>query len=351
MRKVAIFSGHRAEWSHLEHVCAAIPDRQLIVTSTLLTQVEEGIADVDHIVHAAPTRTLLETVESMAGVQREVARVLSATRPDVLLVYGDRCETAAAAFAGCALGVPVAHIEGGDETYGGCADDNLRHAITKLASLHFATNAESAIRIVNMGEEAWRVHEVGLPVLDGAVTDADEVRRKYGLHGGPLAVFCMHPVGGIDRSYEVLAAILRMVSFIGLQVVTIAPNGDAGSAPYNWTLPTLSNIPRADYHGLLAIADCVVGNSSAGIKEAPAFGCPCVNIGDRQKGRLRGANVIDLGHDADAIYAAIRKCVTDLPWRAAVRRAASPYGGRGASAKIATVLGYADLVSRKKVAA
>jgi UDP-N-acetylglucosamine 2-epimerase (non-hydrolysing)/GDP/UDP-N,N'-diacetylbacillosamine 2-epimerase (hydrolysing) len=213
-----------------------------------------------------------------------------------------------------------------------------------------------------MGEEAWRVHDVGLPVLDGKATTPDELREKYGLWPGrPVAVFCMHPVGGIGRAYEACDAVDMASTDLGLQVVAIAPNGDAGADNIEQEFARISsgyrnihmhgNIPRADYHGLLQIADCVIGNSSAGIKEAPAFGCPCVNIGDRQKGRLRGANVIDVGHDADEIYAAIVRCVTDMPWRAAVRRAPSPYGGAGASRRIATVLGYADLTRRKKVTA
>jgi UDP-hydrolysing UDP-N-acetyl-D-glucosamine 2-epimerase len=350
---IAVFAGHRADWSHLEHVCTAIPDRQLIVTDALLNSITEGIADVHCIVTVPPTRTLLETVESMGAIQGQVARILSRHRPRALLLYGDRSETAAAAIAGSTLGLPVAHIEGGDETYGGCPDDNFRHAITKLASLHFATNSESAIRIVNMGEEAWRVHEVGLPVLD--CKPADDVRERYGV-AAPI-LYCEHPVGGVSHMVESMAALGRLHDE-GYDVIAIRPNGDAGSdlgalnrlRQYHSRVQVFGNIPTADYHGLLSVALCVVGNSSAGIKEAPAFGCPCINVGERQKGRLRGANVVDVPHDSEAIYAAIKRC-DDLEWRGKLRRSASPYGRGGASKKIAEVLRHADFSKRKKVAA
>ena len=206
--------------------------------------------------------------------------------PDFVLVYGDRGEALAAGLAAARLGIPLAHVEGGDWTEGGVLDDNTRHALTKVACLHFATTEHAAAQIIAMGEEPWRVKVCGLPILDfiaaGDFTPVDEVRAKYGLGDGAFTLVCHHPVPGEE---PLLAPPPGVAAFV------IRANGDAGSAAVNdalANLPGASNVPRADFHGLMNACALMVGNSSSFVKEAPAFGKPVVMVGDRQKGRYPG---------------------------------------------------------------
>jgi len=290
----------------------------------------------------------------------------------MLVVYADRFEGFAAIIAGTQMNVPTAHVEGGDLTEGGALDDSVRHAMTKLAHLHFTTNAQATNRILAMGEEPWRVHTVGFPAIDlieeGRFASPAELRDAYGIDPSkPLIVFTQHSVTTeFDRAAEQIRpslTALKRLAADGVQIIATYPNNDAGGRRIIAELERFAgegvanlqlrrSLGRYNYHGLLALARnetarvACVGNSSSGIKETPAFACPTVNIGSRQDGRLRAENVIDATYDADAIYGAVRRCLDDAAFRAQCRAAPNPYWMGNAGRKIADVLSTVSLDGR-----
>ncbi|MCC6992039.1 MAG: UDP-N-acetylglucosamine 2-epimerase, partial [Acidobacteria bacterium] len=231
------------------------------------------------------------------------------------------------------------------------------------------TNEQATNRILGMGEEAWRVHTVGFPAIDliseGRFAKADEVVSRLGLDlARPVVLFTQHSV---TTEFEQAAAqvkpslaALRRLAAEGVQVVLTYPNNDAGGRAIIKEIDALAatrpagiqvhrSLGRHLYHGVLALARdgavrvACVGNSSSGIKETPAFGCPTVNIGSRQDGRLRGENVIDAGYDEAVLHGAITRCLHDEAFRATSRHTPNPYYMGDAGKKIAAVLASVPL--------
>jgi GDP/UDP-N,N'-diacetylbacillosamine 2-epimerase (hydrolysing) len=305
----------------------------------------------------SPAGTAAATGRAMAGL----ADAYGGLGVDVVLVVGDRVEAFAAAAAAHVAGLCVAHVHGGDRAPG-VVDDSLRHAVTKLAHLHFPATAASAARIRRLGEEAWRVHRVGSPGLDGIVADAAsraEVEAAVGrivTPGFPLVV--LHPSGGTERQErENARAVLDAVddSEFPWAPVVVYPNNDPGAggivrcyeARRAWKggpATFVRNLGRGAYLGLLRDAGVLVGNSSSGIIEAASFGTPVVDVGDRQKGRERGENVRHVPCDRRATAAALR----------GVRNGGDPirhprknvYGAGRAGPRIADVLARATIDER-----
>jgi UDP-N-acetylglucosamine 2-epimerase (non-hydrolysing)/GDP/UDP-N,N'-diacetylbacillosamine 2-epimerase (hydrolysing) len=281
-----------------------------------------------------------------------------------MLVYADRFEGFAAVIAATQMNIPTAHVEGGDVTEGGALDDSVRHAMTKLSHLHFTSNEQSTNRILAMGEEHWRVKTVGLPVID-LIEEKNyalnaEITEKLNLDlSKPIVLFTQHSVStqfqqaGFQIEHS-LDAIQRLASD-GIQVVLTFPNNDAGGQEIVKKLNDFKskNIPNTQirqslgrylYHGILALARdqririACVGNSSSGLKETPAFGCPTVNIGSRQNGRLRGTNVLESNYSSDEIYFTVRQALFDNEFRNQCQIGINPYWRGGAGPKIAEVL-------------
>ncbi len=377
-RTIAVFTGNRAEYGLQYPILRAIAaspllDYRLIVSGAhldadfgrTLAEIEadgfkvHGEAKID-----MQADTLFATAQAIGSCITSVSRILADMRPDALVVYADRFEGFGAVIAGTQTNVPTAHIEGGDLTEGGALDDSVRHAMTKLSHLHFTTNQQATNRILAMGEEPWRVHTVGFPAIDliqdGLYATSGELTARYGLDPHrPVVLFTQHSVTTeFDASQEQVAPSLRALKRLaaeGVQVIVTYPNNDAGGRRIIALLEALAaeqvpniqvhrSLGRHNYHGVLALAldpqgrAVCMGNSSSGIKESPAFGCPTVNIGSRQDGRLRGENVLDVGYDEDAIYAAARRCIDDDAWRATCAASPNPYGVGDAGKKIARVL-------------
>ncbi|MDA1131861.1 MAG: UDP-N-acetylglucosamine 2-epimerase [Proteobacteria bacterium] len=381
-RTVAVFTGNRAEYGLQLPILRAIhahPDLEyrLVVSGAHLdpdfgrTRAEieaDGITIHEEVEIRMDESVPYATPQAIGTGVVAVARALVRLAPDLFVVYADRFEGFAAVIAATQMSIPTAHVEGGDRTEGGALDDSVRHAMTKLAHLHFTTNEEATRRIVAMGEEPWRVHTVGFPAIDliaaGNFTPADEVLARYGLDPArPLVVFTQHSVTtefaqAAEQTAPALAALAELAND-GVQVMLTYPNNDAGGRRIIAALEAFAadappgvqlhrSLGRANYHGLLALARTGIavvcaGNSSSGIKETPAFGCPTVNIGSRQQGRLRAANVLDAGYDAAEIAAAIRAGLTDAAFRAAAATCENPYGTGDAGAKIAEVLATVPL--------
>lgn len=292
------------------------------------------------------------------------AEALTRTRPDVLVVLGDRFEMLGAALAALPLAVPVAHLHGGEVTEG-VIDEQVRHALTKISHLHFAATEEYKRRIVQMGEEPWRVHACGAPGLDRFRTlrylSRAELGERLGLVlRGPTLLVTFHPVtldlGAVEGHVdELLAALEGLLEETGGDVVLTYPGADAGS---HRVIERVSRFaegrPRARlvqslgddvYASLLREADAMVGNSSSGVIEAASFALPAVNIGDRQRGRLRARNVIDVGHGRAEIAAGIRKALTP-EFRRSLAGLTNPYGAGHAAPRIASVLAEVELGPR-----
>jgi UDP-hydrolysing UDP-N-acetyl-D-glucosamine 2-epimerase len=378
VRTVAVFTGNRAEYGLQYPILKAIQSHQqldyrLIVSGAhlepdfgrTLDEIRNDGFRIDAevgIESGADNR--LATPRAIGSGVIAISAALEALNPDLLIVYADRFEGFAAVIAGTQMNIPTAHVEGGDLTEGGALDDSVRHAMTKLAHLHFTTNEQATRRVLAMGEEPWRVHTVGLPVIDlidqGNFASHAEVSEKLSLDlRRPIVLFTQHPVttelelAGAQVNPSLVA--LRDVARRGVQVIVTYPNNDAGARAIvdrinelaEEALPGVQihqSLGRYLYHGILALAreaGCRVacaGNSSSGIKETPAFGCPTVNIGSRQTGRLRGSNVIDTGYDREEIVAALDRCLFDDQFRGACRDGVNPYHSGLAGEKIATVL-------------
>jgi UDP-hydrolysing UDP-N-acetyl-D-glucosamine 2-epimerase len=282
-----------------------------------------------------------------------LADAFARLRPELVVVLGDRYELLAVGAAATIFRLPIAHLNGG-ETTEGAIDEAVRHAVTKLSHLHLVAARPQARRVAALGEERWRIRVVGAPGLDHLtrtkLPPAAEVLRDVGLPADdrPLFLVTQHPVTlrrGASRAEA--RALARAISSFDARVLVTASNADpeyraiaAELRAISARRPTIRfapNLGTAAYWSLLRAADAVIGNSSSGLLEAPSFGTPVVNVGDRQRGRLRAANVIDVGPTAVAIRAGITRALTPA-FRRAARRARNPYGGPGASDRITRIL-------------
>lgn len=372
-RKIGVFTGNRAEYGLLVPVLRALRDTPDLELQLIVGQA--GFYDEGKEFAVAATVPIAQADETPASTPRAIGEgilgltdALVAEAPDLFVVYGDRFESFAAMIAATQMGLPTAHFEGGDLTQGGTLDDVVRHAMTKLAHIHLATNPASATRIVQMGEEAWRIHDVGFPTLDlireGDFVSADEAAAELGLDKGrPLIIFTQHPVttsadSAGDEIAVCLASLERARSELGAQIVLTYPNSDLGSeaiisALEEWSagrenVVLRKRLGRRLYHGVLNLCGRItngvcVGNSSSGVKETGAFACPAINIGPRQSGRLAGDNVANVPVDADRIYSEIRRALVDGGYRRAVAEARNPYGSGDTGAKVTRVLREIDL--------
>ncbi|MGE4552512.1 MAG: UDP-N-acetylglucosamine 2-epimerase [Desulfovibrionaceae bacterium] len=370
-RHICFFSGKRGGFNHLIPVIEAVRAEPDMDASIIVADMHLAGAfghTVDEVRRYLPPDRVHE-VETLMGSDSKVARVkslgvgilgqadlLHRLAPDFLVVLGDRLEILAPVLTALQLNIPVAHLFGGDLTQGG-VDEVVRHAVTKMAALHFAATEQSAERIRRMGEEPWRVHAVGSPALDlirqGRYTPADEVRRKFSLDPDrPVVLLLQHSVTWqVDRAGAQIQATLDALDTSNrddIQVVAVQPCSDPGYSEVVRALEAAAasrprfqlhkNIDGPDFWGLMALAAVLVGNSSAGPLETASFHLPCINIGIRQQDRLRADNVLDVDHDAAAIAAALDTALADDAFLARVRACVSPYGDGRAAGRILDVL-------------
>lgn len=382
-RTIAVFTGNRAEYGLQYPILRAIDrhpdlDCRLLVSgahldpnfgSTLDEIRADGFRIDAEVTIEMDAATLYATAQAIGSGILSISRVLNDLKPDMMVVYADRFEGLAAVIAASQMNIPTAHIEGGDLTEGGALDDSVRHAMTKLSHLHFTTNQQATNRILGMGEESWRVRTVGFPAIDliseGRFASKAEIVEKLGLDlSRPVMLFTQHSVSTeFDQAAAQLAPSLEAIEKLaaeGVQAILTYPNNDAGGQAIIEKLEAFGarcipgtqirrSLGRHLYHGVLALARdqslrvACVGNSSSGLKETPAFGCPTVNIGSRQEGRLRGENVVDAGYDANTIEMAMKKCLFDAAFRLVCRNAENPYWLGDAGPKIADVLSTVSL--------
>ncbi len=285
------------------------------------------------------------------GVQ-EFTSAYRHTQPDVVLLLGDRYEMMSAATAALPSRIPIAHIHGGELTFG-AIDDAIRHAITKLSHIHFAATTEYARRIRQMGEETWRVHVTGSPAIDSIrsfepMTQA-ELENEFALDLSRTLLLTYHPVTleDEDNDRESLSNLLTAVSESGHSLLFTYPNADPHNSEiiqrvkeFVATRPNarfVTNLGHRKYHSVQRYVAAMVGNSSSGIIEAATFHLPVVNIGTRQEGRIRGAHVIDVSSSKDAIAKGIATAVNPN-FRRSIAHIENPYGNGRAAERIVSLL-------------
>lgn len=296
--------------------------------------------------------------QNIAAMLAGFTAALAREKPDLVLLLGDRGEMLAGAIAAIHLGIPVAHVHGGERS--GSIDEPVRHAISKLAHLHFTSTQAARERLVRMGERADRVWVTGAPGLDDIATLAIHERRALCAEAGldpqrKVALGVFHPVvNDLASPAAQLTALMRAARSQGCQVLVLEPNSDAGAGDIREALAGFradadvsirTHLPRDRFISWMAQCDVMIGNSSSGVIEAASFGTPVVNVGPRQNLREAGANVVTVGADEAAIAAAIGAALR-LP-RASV---ANIYGDGRAGERIvehlATVSLGADLLAK-----
>ena len=291
--------------------------------------------------------------EALGRMTAGLAAYFESSPPDVVLFLGDRYELLAAAGAGILMGIPLGHFSGGEVTEG-VIDDSIRHAVSKLSHLHFVANEVYASRLRQMGEEPWRITVCGGPGLENfrrlALLDRDALSRELGLDlAHPTAVVAFHsPTLALETLDDQIAALIEALRAAqtrhGLQYVMTAPGADPGGEKIAAALAAfvdgndkaryVQNLGQRRYLSLLNHAALMIGNSSSALSEAPTARLPAVNIGDRQKGRLRGENVFDVGESAEDIVSGIESALRFDR----TKPCHNPYGGGDTSAKARTFL-------------
>lgn len=364
-RRIAIVTTSRADLSPLLPVMRAVDAHPGLALEVLATGMHlaqghrESLADLDAAGFGPAAR--IETIEgdTPADVGNAIARGVEGftsrfaeAAPDILLVLGDRFDMFPAAIAAVPFRIPLAHIHGGEVTEG-AFDDRFRHAVSKMAHLHFVAATEFADRLARMGEEPWRITVCGAPGVDG-LADAPDIGRdgieaRAGLPADePFTLVTLHPETLSDLSPDTqISTFLRAAADAPGWLLITAPNADPGGALFRARIEAfcgerpqtlfMENAGPTLYPSLIRHAAAVVGNSSSGIIEAGHFGRPVVNIGERQAGRPAGANVVTVPWDTDAIADAWRAALGDEAAECAAG-AQSPYGNGHAGARIAEIL-------------
>jgi len=365
MKKIAYFSTSRSDYGPsywLLHELARSNDLDLLLVlagshfdprqGRSVDEVErDGLPVARTIPAYANGDDALSYATAAAQLLTGAAAFLTETSPDVAVLYGDRLELLPIATAAVATRTPIAHVCGGDVTFG-ALDEQVRHAATKMAHLHFPSNATAARRLLHMGEEPWRVHCVGDPALDaflhGSFPDRSQLARELEFEPDQRTLLLtLHPETTTESSDDLLNAVTAMMTRHDGWIIVTGPAPDPGSARIREAMLDLAarrprtiyreHLGAARYRGLMRLVGAVVGNSSSGLIEAGAVPVPAVNSGRRQEGRERSRNVIDCAADAGDIVAAVERAL-DTEFRASLAGMVNAYGDGHSAARIVAAL-------------
>jgi UDP-hydrolysing UDP-N-acetyl-D-glucosamine 2-epimerase len=379
-RKICVVVNSRANYGRIKSVLTAVQarsdlDLQLILGASALLYRFGNVRQIIEQDGFTPTATVYTIVEGETPTTMakstglailELATLFENLKPDIVLTVADRFETMATAVAASYMNIPLAHTQGGEVT--GSIDESVRHAVTKLAHLHFPATELAAENVVRMGEDPATVFCTGCPSIDiVAALDLslprDIFKRYLGVgseidQSRPYVVVLQHPVTTeYGRGLEQINETLKAISAVGMQTVWLWPNVDAGSDDISKGLrmyrekhnpPNLHfyrNFAVEDYARLIDNAACLVGNSSSALREGAFLGVPAVNIGTRQQGREHGPNAMFVDYRADAIEGAIRKQVSHGKYERSTL-----FGDGSAGKRIADVLATAELRIQKRLA-
>ncbi|HET7604085.1 MAG TPA: UDP-N-acetylglucosamine 2-epimerase [Gemmatimonadales bacterium] len=329
-RKVLFLTGTRADFGKLKPLILGVqhaPGFESRVFATGLHMLERYGSTVYEI-EKAGCHPVYPFINQDGAVSSQMDLVLANTvtglghyvrefRPDLMIVHGDRVEALAGAIVGALNNIVVGHVEGGEVS--GTIDEVLRHAVTKLSHVHFVANDEARARLIQMGEQAGSIFVIGSPDIDVMLGDTlpalSQVQAKYHICFERYVILMYHPVTTElptlrGRTREVLAGLQAS----GRNVVALFPNNDSGSEQILAELEPWSRqahvrlLPSMRFEYFLTLlrhAEAIVGNSSAGIREAPVYGVPTVNVGSRQRNRFHGPSIVNVPDDAHAIARAL----------------------------------------------
>lgn len=367
MRKICVVTGTRAEYGLLYWLMKDIQsdsdlELQVIVTGMHLApefgltykEIEKEFFINKKIEMLLSSDTAVGISKSMGLAQISFAEAYEELRPDIIVVLGDRFEILSAATAAMISRIPIAHIHGG-ETTEGAFDEAIRHSITKMSHLHFVATEIYRRRVIQLGEDPEKVFNFGAPGLDGIrnleLLAKDTLEKDIGFKlGRKNLLVTFHPVTlENNTAQEQFRQLLCALDGLGdTHVIFTKANADTGGKMINTMIDeyvtanpdkaaAFASLGQLRYLSSLQYVDAVVGNSSSGLIEAPSFRIGTINIGDRQKGRIRAASVIDCEPEANAISAAIRQLYA-AEFQQRLSSIKNPYGEGGASRKIADVL-------------
>ena len=286
-------------------------------------------------------------VRGISNVLREITQELTEAKPDIVLTGFDIGANFATTIAAAHMNLPVAHIQGGEIT--GSIDESLRHAMSKFAHIHFPATLEAKERLIKMGENPKLIFVVGCPSLDALLhapqIPTAQLEKRFRVDfSQPVALLIQHPVTTENTdSLSQIKHTLQALAQVKTQVIAILPNNDAGFKNIFKTIPDskLNWFPSIDidsFANLYRHISTIVGNSSSGIHEAASFGVPTVNVGNRQQGRLKPANVIDTTYQTKQIAVAVQRAIYDSQFRQLASKVVNPYGDGRTAPKIVKVL-------------
>lgn len=367
MRKVLVVTGTRSEYGLLYWTMKEIEkdeslQLQLVVTGNhlvkeygytidLIKKDEFKIDDeIDMIVSSERKSSI---VKSMGLEMIQIAQCFDRLKPDILLILGDRYETFVAATCAMMMNIPIAHMNGGESTEG-AIDEQIRHAITKISHIHFPGAEYYKEIIIKMGEEPWRVFNVGQAGIENVkkikLLEKCELKKELNISfDKPIFLITYHPVTlDIENVEEQINTLLESLKEFDAEYIFTYPNADFGSkiiigkvndfVKKNKYANIYHSLGQKRYLSLLKYSSVMIGNSSSGIIESPIFKVPVVNIGERQKGRLRNNNIIDVGYSKEEIISAINKALFDKNFKETLNSVENIYGDGTVSRKIVNVL-------------
>ena len=363
-KRIAYVSGTRADFGLMIPILKAIEKSKLLSIKLYVTgehlmpelgmtinNVKKYFSKVIVIDAVSKQNDKIGTAKFNADFFKKMIEELNISRPDLMLVLGDRQEMLMVSVACLYLGIPIAHIHGGERT--GTVDGVARHTITKIASIHFPATKDAALRIKKMGEEDWRINIVGAPALDTILNNKlpsrKELADKFGINPKENFILILeHPVSeDIENAGRQMEVIIEAVKRFNIPTVIIYPHADAGGKKIIEVIEKEKSnrlfkiFPSLEYKTFLALereASVWVGNSSAALIESSSFKTPVVNIGNRQTGRQRGNNVLDVSYDRDEIYKAINKSLNDKKYLSKLKKIKNPWGDGRASSRIIKIL-------------
>ena len=361
--KLLFITGSRGEWGYISPIIEKCKKKsiELEILATNMHLLPQHGMTIDEILnsgnevkykiystfdganHATMAKSIGSFVMSMVDV-------IEVSKPDWIILAGDRSETVGAAIAGSYTYTPTAHIQAGELS--GNIDGIGRHVIGKLSHLHLASNKDAYDRLLKLGEEEFRIHNVGAPQLDDLydnnISDKKVLSNKYEVNLDEdyfLVIF--HPVTEeYDDMERQISSLYNSLKKYGQRKIWILPNNDAGSSYIsNYLMQNrdesfslFQNLPREDYLGLMSKSQCMIGNSSSGILESPTYAIPTVNIGSRQEGRVRSPNIIDLDDfDEKSIVAKIEIALSQ-EFNNGLENISNPYGDGKSSDRILEIL-------------
>ena len=368
MRKICVVTGTRAEYGILSRLMLELKNRedvrlQIIATNMHLSpvygmtvnEIENDGFSIDYRVPLPlDDNSARGTVKAMSVAMSGFADAYTELDPDLILILGDRYEMLAAASAAMIFGIPVAHFHGGEITEG-AYDDAIRHAITKLSAYHFTATEEYRNRVIRMGEEPARVFNIGslgvdnirreefmsLAVFNKSLKEIAETSAHPLEEGFLLVTF--HPVTRQpgDEEAQTKALLDALEKIKDRKILFTMPNSDTGGKRVgdmirDWVKThsdrslCVTSLGRKRYYSALKHCGAVIGNSSSGLIEAPSFGIPTLNIGDRQLGRVYGNTVINCAPDRDSIASALTKALSPDFTTYCRRHGVNPYSGTDA---------------------